>query len=78
MEGIKKSIIVNGKEYKIMKIRIPVSNDDVRFESSWYTRDPRKQEKEELKFNAEVCRECEATTGMHCPKHPFMVKEVNR
>lgn len=41
---VKKSIIVNGKEYKIMKIGIPVSNDDVRFESSWYTLDLEKQE----------------------------------
>jgi len=23
---------------------VPVSNDDVRFESSWYTLDPKKQE----------------------------------
>jgi len=72
MDGVKKSIIVDGKEYKIMKIGIPVSNDDVRFESSWYTRDPRKQEKEEF----EVCRDCEASTGMHCPKHPIMQKEI--
>jgi len=46
--GVKKSIRVNGKEYKLMRIGIPVSNDDVRFESSWYTLDPKKQE-EDLK-----------------------------
>ncbi len=41
-----KSIRVNGKEYKLMKIGIPVSDNDIRHESSWYTLDPRKQEKE--------------------------------
>ncbi len=41
----KKSIMINGKEYKIMKIGIPVNpKTDIRFESSWYTLDPRKQE----------------------------------
>ena len=71
MEGIKKSIIVNGKEYKIMKIGIVVNPaEDIRFESSWYTRDPRKQEKEEFT----VCRDCEASTGMHCPRHPIIKK----
>lgn len=44
--GVKKSIIVDGKKYKLMKIGTPVTNNDVRFESSWYTLDPRKQEKE--------------------------------
>lgn len=43
---VKKSIIVNGKKYRLMKIGIPVSNEDVRFESSWYTLDPRKQEED--------------------------------
>lgn len=31
---IKKLIIVDGVEYKIMRIGIPVSNDDIRFKSS--------------------------------------------
>lgn len=41
---IEKSITVNGKEYKLMKIGIIPSDDDIRFESSWYTLDPEKQE----------------------------------
>jgi len=46
MEGIKKSIIVDGEEYKIMKIGIIVNpSEDIRFGSSWYTRDPSKQER---------------------------------
>ena len=44
--AVKKSIRVNGKEYKLMKIGISVTNDDIRFESSWYTLDPTKQEKQ--------------------------------
>ena len=44
---VKKSIMVNGKEYKIMRIGVPVNPAiDLRFESSWYTLDPRKQEEE--------------------------------
>lgn len=46
MTETKKSIIINDKEYKLMKIGIPVSYNDIKFESSWYTLDPRKQEKE--------------------------------
>ncbi len=42
---VKKSIIVNGKNYKLMEIGVPVSNEDVRYESSWYTLNPKKQEK---------------------------------
>ena len=41
---VKKSIKVNGKEYKLMKIGVHVANEDIRFESSWYTLDPKKQE----------------------------------
>ena len=44
---IEKSIIVNGKEYKIMRIGASLSDKDIRFESSWYTLDPEKQEKNE-------------------------------
>ncbi len=42
-----KFIIINGKEYKLMKIGIPVSDNDIRHESSWYILDLRKQEKGE-------------------------------
>lgn len=42
--GIKTLIIINGKEYKPMKIGIPVNLDtDVRFEGNWYTCDTRQQ-----------------------------------
>ncbi len=41
--GVKKEIMVNGIEYKLMAIGIPVADDDIRYESSWYTKDPRKQ-----------------------------------
>ncbi len=44
---IEKSIKVNGKEYKLMKIGIIPSDKDIRFESSWYTLDQEKQEKNE-------------------------------
>ena len=43
---VKNKVIINGKEYRLMKIGIEVSNEDVRFESSWYTLDPEKFDEE--------------------------------
>ena len=45
MSEVKKEIMIDGIKYKIMKIGIPVnSSTDIRFESSWYSKDPRRQE----------------------------------
>jgi len=56
--SVKKRIFTDGQEYVLMQIGIEVNPEtDIRFESSWYTKDPHKMEEpivEEEKISVQL------------------------